>query len=261
MPLYRSLFAASLGLAALDVHAASLAELLNAVPPPPGDVPTALRWTQNGQIVAPEYTRFKQALEAERAAVMALAGGRMPTLGAPISVTADTPEVQAAVRGYNAYVAANSGEKDVTVVLAERTRWVQGAMGGQQASATRKMKPCPLPCQDPAIAAHNQPLLDKKARLADEEIRMWNALFPDWRRGRAGMVNSAQLQIAATGEGAAATTPEGRAAVAAYRAAMLKEIELTLSITETAVRRAAAIEASRSGVMPDGLTGASKKAN
>ena len=48
-------------------------------------------------------------------------------------------------------------------------------------------------------------------------------------------------QIAATGDGSKAATPDGKSALAQYRAAMLKEIELTLSVTELAVRRTDAI--------------------
>lgn len=259
-PTSRSLLAAALGLASCDTLAASLVELLQSVPPPPADVTTALSWTRDGQIVAPEYTGLRQALEAERAAIAALNGGTPPVVAAVPSAPGDVPQVQGAIASYRAYLAANSGPQEPAAALGRRTRWLQAAMGGQLAKVKQQMKPCAEPCADPAALEQNQPLLARKRWLAQEDLRLFNTLFTDWKTSRSGWVATGEAAINAVGEGARAATPQGRAAVAQYRAALLREIESLLSITELAVKRADAIEHDRGGVTPDGKTGATRTA-
>ncbi len=252
---YSPVLAAVLGLASLDAKSASLTELLKSVPPPPGDPATAAAWVQNGQIVAPEYTRIKQAIEAERAAIATLAGGAAPAPGTPPpAVSGDAPEVQGAVVGYQAYLAANSDKQEPAAAMAKRTRWIQAAMGQQLKTILDAMKPCPDPCQDATIVAANQPLQQKKQTLAEQELKLWNTLFSDWVKTREPLVSRGDAQIAATGEGARATTAAGKTAVADYRASLLKEVEVTLSLTELSVKRAQAIASGK----VDAVSGASK---
>lgn len=261
MPMYRysSLLLAALGLTAFNARAAALTELMSSVPPPPRDVATALTWVKDGQIVEPGYLRFKQAMAAEYAAVAALNGGALPAPGtAPPAGLQDAAEVQSAASAYAAYLTANSGDKDAVAALAKRTRWVQAATGMQLKRIKDQLAPCPDPCQDAAVAAKNQPLLAKKQRALADEMKMFGTLFPDWQRSRAAVIGTAEREIAATGDGAKATTPEGKAAVAQYRAAILKEIDALFAVTTLAVTRADAIENNRL-VEPDGVSGATRK--
>ncbi|MGH8517291.1 MAG: hypothetical protein ACREUE_07500 [Panacagrimonas sp.] len=238
--------AAAFGLAttAPPAHAASLIELFERVPAPPADVGTALGWLQNGQIVNPEYTQLKQALEAERSAIATLNGGTLPASSdsAPKLPATETPEVQGAVRAYADYLASNSGKQAPAPVLGKRARWLHAAMSGRLGTVLGAMKPCPSPCTDTTALAANQPMLPAREELAEQDLRQWNTLFLDWQAKRRGVIASAQAFITATGEGARATSAEGRAGLAAYRAAMLREVEVALSVTELALRRANAIE-------------------
>ncbi|MGQ0529281.1 MAG: hypothetical protein ACT4PG_05550 [Panacagrimonas sp.] len=226
---YAPFVIAALGLSSLDSHAASLSALYSRVPAPPADVATALRWWRDGQIVAPEYQSFVRELEAERAATAALAGGDLPpiTIAANLDNT-ETAEVRQAASAYNAYLTEFADKKEPSAALAKRTRWLQAAMGGNLQKVMAQGS-------DADAAA-------KKARLAQQDISQWNTLFADWTRGRAAIVNKAETQIAATRDGAVAVSPAGRVAIAKFRAAMLKEIEVALSVTELAVKRAWAIE-------------------
>ena len=224
---YTPFVIAVLGLGSLDAHAASLSQLYGRVPAPPADVGTALSWWHEGKIVAPEYQSFKQELEAERAATAALAGGAFPQITPAVTPdNTEPPEVRQAAVAYNAYLAEFSDKKEPAAALGKRTRWLQAAMGGNLQK----------------VLAQPQGADDKKARLAQQDISQWNTLFADWTRSRAAIVDKAELQIAATGEGAKALSPDGRMAIAKFRAAMLKEIEVALSVTELAVKRAWAIE-------------------
>lgn len=235
--------AASGMLASVSVaDAATLAELIATVPAPPKDMATAVSWVRDGQIVEPAYLSFKQQLDAERASVIALNGGTPPLLGsAPSPNIPDAPEVQNAIRGYDQYLDAHSGRNDPKTALAKRTRWLQAAMGQSLATLLEKLKPCSYPCQDPAIVAANAPLEAKKQDMVEHDLRVWTSLFQDWKATRTPIVTRAAAQIAATGDGSKAATLDGKSALAQYRAAMLKEIELTLSVTELAVRRTDAI--------------------
>ena len=224
---YTPFVIAVFGLSSFNAHAASLAQLYDRVPAPPADVATALSWWQDGKIVAPEYQSFMQALEAERAATAALAGGTLPPItAAPTLDNTETVEVRQAATAFNAYLIEFSDKKEPSAALAKRTRWLQAAMGGNLQK----------------VLAQGADADAKKARLAQQDISQWNTLFADWTRSRSVIVDKAEVQIAATGEGAKATSPAGRMAIAKFRAAMLKEIEVALSVTELAVKRAWAIE-------------------
>lgn len=224
---YTPFFIAALGLSSIHAQAASLSQLYERVPAPPADVSTALSWWQDGKIVAPEYQSFVRALEAERAATAALAGGAMPPITAAATLdSAETVEVRQAAVAYNTYLTEFSDKKEPSAALAKRTRWLQAAMGGNLQK----------------VMAQGQDADGKKARLAQQDISQWSTLFADWTRSRSAIVSKAEIQIAATGEGAKAVSPAGRLAVAKFRAAMLKEIEVALSVTELAVKRAWAIE-------------------
>ena len=238
--------AAAFGLSmAPHARAASLVELFDQVPAPPADVATALGWLRDGQIVAPQYTQLKQALATERADIATLNGGSFPesTGPAPTSPAGEPPEVQGALRAYADYLAANSGKQAPAPVLGKRARWLHAAMSGRLGAVLGAMKPCSSPCTDAAILATNEPMLPARQALAEQDLEQWNSLFADWHSKRRAIVASAQAFLAATGEGNHATSAEGRAGVAAYRAAMLREIEVALSVTELALKRANAIEA------------------
>jgi hypothetical protein len=237
------LAAVFLGVAAFQARAASLTDLLASIPPPPADVPTAVAWIRDGQIVAPEYLRFKQALDAEHAAIVALNGGTEPVPAPVPGVPAgDAPEVQVAVREYDEYLSGHSGDDDPTNAMKKRTRWLQGVMGKRLVAVTQAITPCPDPCADAAIAAKNAPAVAQRDSLAREDLKYWTVLSGAWASERKPLIERAQASIAATGEGAKATTPEGRSAIARYRAAMLHEITVALSVTELAVRRAWSIQ-------------------
>ena len=240
---YSPIIAAVIGLAAFNARATSVQELMSTVPPPPRDVTTALSWLKDGKIVAPEYTRFKQALEAERASIVALNGGALPTdTLAPTLSAPESPEVQEAAKGYATYLEDNTGKKDPAMLLGKRARWLHAAMVDNFKALLGKMAPCPVPCADPAALAKNQPVQGERYKLGQQDLDQWTTLFLDWQKKRSAVVNAAQAQLAAAGEGAKASTPAGKTAVARYRAAMLREVELTLSVTELALKRTDAVE-------------------
>ncbi len=243
---YRPIVAAAMGLASYNAQASSISNLLASVPAPPSDVGTALQWVQNGQIVAPEYVKFKQALEAERAAITTLNGGPLPDpLAAASADIPDAPEVQTAIRGYDAYLEANSGKLEPKTALRKRTGWLQAAMGTQLLDVVGQMKPCPDPCRDAAVNTANAPLMFKKQLLGEADLKQWVALFADWRKTRAPLVSMGDQNISATADGAKAKTPAGKSAIAQYRAAMLKEVDALLSLTELAVKRSDAIASNK----------------
>lgn len=235
---------AALGLSTAGAQAASLSEMLDAVPPPPDNVAQALSWMQEGQIVAPEYTAFKKAIEAEMAAIEALNGGPLPdTLGAPTLGAGEAPEVRGAAQALQQYLDSHSGKAAPSAALGKRARWLHAAMSGRLGAVLGQMTPCAVPCTDAAVLASNEPLQVNRAPLARQDIDQWGTLFDDWVKNRSPLVDKGQALIAATGEGSAARTAAGRSAIAQFRAALLREVEAALSITELAVKRAFAIEA------------------
>jgi hypothetical protein len=239
---YTPFVIAAMSFTAANANAATLAEMMAAVPAPPKDMATAVSWVQNGQLIEPDYVKLKAALDAERAAETALNGGAAPLIGtAPSANIPESPEVQAAIRAYTTYLGENSGDKDPKTALSKRTRWLQAAMGEPTLKLFQKWTKCATPCQDPAINAANAPFEAQKADMVEHDLRTWTSLFTDWKNTRTPIVAKASGLITAAGDGAKAATPDGRAAMAQYRAAILKEVEATLSITELAVRRTDAI--------------------
>jgi len=233
----------SLGAPVVDARASSLAAMLDQVPAPPLDVGTAMSWIENGKVVSPQYTQLKQAIDTERAAIAALNGGTAPAPGvAPPSSAGEPAEVQIALKAYSDYLEANSGKQDPASAVGKRARWLHAAMRDSLTALLKTVKPCPVPCSDPAAVTQNQPLEPKRNELAAQDLRQWNTLFLDWQAKRRAIVADGQARIAATGDGAKATTPAGRAGLASYRAAMLREVEVTLSVTELALKRVNAIE-------------------
>ena len=227
-----------LGAVAFQARAASLTDLLAGVPPPPADVRAAAGWVRDGQIVDPAYLHFKEALAAEHAAIATLNGGVEPALDqdVPPLPAGEVPDVQVAAREYQAYVDVHSGKDEPQNAMKKRTRWLQGAMGKRIAAA---------------------PEGPQRDALAREDLKYWTVLSGAWAGERRPLVENAQARIAATGEGSKATTPEGRSVIARYRAAMLREIEVALSVTELAVRRAWAIQTGQ----VDAISSASRNAH
>lgn len=250
----------ALGLCTLPVAAASLSDLFAAVPRPPADAATAVTWVADGAVIQPEVVTLRQAITAERAAIAELNGGAAPQPGTPVAAAPnDPPEVQRAARAYADYLTANGGERSPQAALAKRKRWLQRALGQQQMEVNRRMRPCPAPCTDSAILAENQQHLEARMRILDTEIRTWNALFDDWKKTRGAYVIPGDLSLGAAAPAAAAATPQGRSALASYRAAMLDEVEMLLSITELSALRAAAITSGLDERTPDSISGATKK--
>ena len=266
MPVSRLSLALSLSLglslALVAAHAASLADLMQRVPPPPANAATARTAALNGTLAAPDLVRFKEALKAEKAAIAALNGGSAPEMSEtpPAIPAADKPEVQAALAGYAEYLAAHSGDKAPAKLLAKRGRWVQRAQGKQQRELSARLAPCATPCQDPAALQQHQAIDAQRQKLIGDELKIWNALFEDWKSTRSPLVAKGQSLLAATGDGANAVTREGKAGLARYRAAMLTEVELLFSLTEMSVLRADAFSRNAADSMPDALSGATQKA-
>lgn len=248
---------AALGLGSLQAQAGSLAQLYERLPPPPPDVSTALSGSQDGQIVTPEYRAFQHALAAERAQTLTLAGGSTPAL-TPVGALeeGEAPEVRQAAAAYDRYLAAHADKKEPSAALGKRTRWLQAAMGGSLGKVMARIRPCPEPCSDAATLAQNSAAAQDKARLAQQDLNQWRALFDDWTRDRGSLLVQAEAMIAATGEGAKAQTAAGRLAVAKYRVAMQREIEVALSVTELAVKRAWAIDTQQ----PDAISSSTRNA-
>ena len=225
-----------------DARAASFAALLDQVPAPPANVATAMSWMQAGKVVDPQYLQFKQVLDAERASIATLNGGTAPAPGAaPPSTSGEPAEVEIALKSYADYLEANSGKQDPAAAVGKRARWLHAAMRDSLTALLQGVKPCPVPCEDAAALAQNQPLEPKRNQLAQQDLSQWNTLFLDWQSKRRALVADGQAKLAATGDGAKALSAAARAGLASYRAAMLHEVEATLSVTELALKRANAI--------------------
>jgi hypothetical protein len=256
----RFLGAWALSVCTLPVAAASLSDLFSAVPRPPADAATAVTWVEGGKIVHDPAVVLRQAIEAERQAIIALNGGAAPVAGTAVAAAPGDPvELQRAARAYGDCLMANSGERSPQAALAKRKRWLQRALGQQQMEVNRRMRPCPDPCTDPEILAENQQHLQARMRILDTELKTWNALFDDWKKTRAAYVIPGDLSLAAAAGVAEGATPGGRSALASYRSAMLDEVEMLLSITELSVLRAAAITRGLDERTPDAISGATKK--
>lgn len=231
-----SVLATVLGLSAFSARGATLADLVAQVPPPPRDVATALQWMEGGEIVWPEYTQFKKAIEAERAAI---AGVEDPA-AAPVPSAASPVEVQGVAQAYDEYLSDHAGKKEPAAVLGKRARWLHAAMAGPLGKLLGDMAPCPAPCADPAAIPQDPALMAQKRRLGEQDLKQWTTLFEDWKRVRLPILREAPAVVASGGDDLrqASTQP----VIARYRAAMLREVELMLSVTEMAVRRIDAIE-------------------
>lgn len=256
----RRILALALTFSALSAYSATLSDLYNSVPRPPSDAATALTWVQDGKIVQPDFVEIDTAIAALRAKIAELNGGETPParIAVPASL-ADSAVVQAAAASYSDYLAMNEDDKAPQAVLGKRKRWIQAAFGRTQMSISEKMTTCATPCTDEAILAANEPLTRARDQELKTEIRGWNAMFDDWKKKRFGVVMTADSRVAATAEGGAATTAQGRSIMASYQAAILDEVELLLSISKLAVLRADAIMAGLDGTEPDGISGATKK--
>lgn len=247
---------------AFSAQSATLGELYNGAPRPPADIDTALSWVKDGQIVQAEFLEFSSALANERAAIAELNGGEAPNEYVSVPETIeDNPAVQAAVRGYADYLANKQGEKAPQATLDKRKLWLQRAYGQQQMKISKKMTPCPGPCADASLQAANQPLIRQRNRILMLELRSWNALFDDWKKIRQRVVTAADTLIKASDNGALASSKDGRALIASYRASMVDEVALLLSITKLCVLRAQAIAKGLDGSEPDAISGATKKAD
>lgn len=255
----RFLLLITLTISAFSAHGAALSDLYDKVPRPPSGLSTALSWVKDGEIVQAEYVAMTKAIADERARIIELNGGKMPESYTSVPSVNDSPETKAAARAYSDYLLRNQGKNDPKAELSQRKRWLQMAYGGKQMALTRRMAPCASPCTDPAAIEKNKPLLKKRNVELHTEIKSWNALFDDWKKSRLGYIITADPLIAATGGGATATTAEGKAMVASYRAAMLREVEYLLSITKLCLLRAEAIYKGLDGSESDAITGATKK--
>lgn len=259
--LSRLLSALALALATPAATSASLAELFSSVPRPPADAAAALNWVDGGRVVQPDFIAVAQALAAERASLAGAGGEEVALSWQPVSAgDGDADVVHRAAQAFNDYLAANAGDRHPRHLLAKRKRWLQRALGQQQMEINERIKPCPAPCADAALIASNDRQLQLRARTLDTEIRTWNALFDDWKKTRAAYVLTADARISAIGDQLLATTAQGRAAVVQYRAAMLDEIAMLLSISELSALRAAAITRGLDGSEPDSISGATKRA-
>ncbi len=201
-----------LALLAQASAAASLVDLLLQTPPPPSDGPTAAAWVRDGAVIAPGFLAFEARLRQER-----VAGA------AAVTSLGDAASVLAAVRGYTAYRAQNSGVRDPQRVLDARSAWLIRRFDGIRPSPEVTM-----------LADHN---------LLDDELKAWNGLFASWQSARRGVVARGEAELAAAGDPATIRDAGQAAALSAYRLALLREIDLQLSITRNAVTRAAALSA------------------
>ena len=241
-------------------HSGALSSLYDAVPAPPVAVVAAQAWLQQGEISHPDVLSVRAELAAQREQVAGLNGGQLPPSLAPVPDNLPaTAEFQAAARSYGVYLVRHQGNKTPEAQLAKRKRWLQRAYGQKQLDISKAMTPCDSPCKDAAVVAANEPWLKQRAFELRTELRSWQALFDDWKKTRMGNIYTAESRLEALGD-PAATNAAGRQLIARYRAAMLEEIALLLSITELSVLRIDAINRGLDGSESDAITGASKKA-
>lgn len=250
----RLLTAVLLCVASATAQALSYAELYQSVPAPSTDPAVTRAAVRDGKIASADLLHFRQLLTDEKAAIAALNGGSYPEHSdtAPAVPAADTPQTLSAIGGFSSYLSGNAGDKAPTRAMAKRSRWIQRAKGQQHSALAKRAADCAAPCEDPKFTMQRE-------RLIGEELLLWDVLFKDWQSTRAPILVGAQSLLAASGFGAQAQTPEGRTAIARYRAAMIEEIEALFSVTELAVLRADAFSRNAADSMPDALSGATKK--
>ena len=210
--LRRTLLALFIGLAigSAPARAGTLSELFLKVPAPPDDGAAAKTWMRDGRIAAPQFVEVDDSLRKERTA---------PVTGSP-SGGADGPGVLVAVQGYERYRVAHSGDQDPVQVLTDRSAWIVKRFD----TVRRKLG-------SRSVGDHN---------AVDDELRAWGALFRDWQSTRRALIEQGERDLLAAGDPAVIRDPGNAAAVRAYRAAMLHEIETALAIPRMAVERASA---------------------
>lgn len=234
-------------------------ELYTALPRPPANIDAALSWVEGGEIVEPGVLAFEATLTDEIKGVATVAGSDAAAVSdVVLPNSAGGAELRAVAKSFRHYLANNSGEDSPQAALSKRKRWLQRAYGQEQLEISQAMTPCATPCTDKAIYDANIPYLRQRQSILKLEIRSWNALFDDWRKTRRREIvaaDTALQAIAADGVG-----EKGRALMAQYRGAILKEIELMLSITKLCALRVEAIMKGLDGSEPDAISGATKKA-
>ncbi|TDU26660.1 hypothetical protein DFR24_3689 [Panacagrimonas perspica] len=210
--------------------ATPLTELYKSTPAPPKDPATALAWVKDGKVVAPEIVTLESNLQAAQAT--ALAEATKAAAGAP-AATPDTAAVSTAAAGYRAYVAANEGANAPEAVLGGRVKWLASRFSGLKKRVAGT---------------------DRATEVREQELAAYRSLFADWQTQRTPIVSKAQAELAAAGEPTAIASPESRAAVQRYRAAMINEVEVLLGLTRFSVERAAGLESADASTVESGNT-------
>lgn len=217
-------------LPASSFAATPLTELYKSTPAPPKDPAMALAWVKDGKVVAPEIVTLESNLQAAQATALAEAA----KAAAGTKATAEDPAaVTAAADGYRAYAAANEGANAPEAVLGGRVKWLASRFSGLKKRVAGT---------------------DRAGEVRDQELAAYRSLFADWQTQRAPIVSKAQAELAAAGEPTAISSPESRAAVQRYRAAMINEVEVLLGLTRFSVERAAGLESAESTTVESGNT-------
>ena len=189
--------------------AASFVELSQQIPAPPADAGSAKAWISEGRIVAPDFTRLEAALQQEKAA-------RPSPAMTQSGVTNKAPAVAVAVSSYQDYLARNSGEREPALLLRKRTDWIAKRFDGVRKRMGTQ-----------AVGDHN---------AVDDELKAWGGLFRDWQATRTSALERADAAMAAL-SGHSGLDPAQHQTIMAYRLAMIREIEIELSITRLALER------------------------
>lgn len=214
-----------------SVAATPLTELFKNIPAPPQDAATALAWVKDGKVAAPEIVTLESNLQAAHATALAEAAKSGP---APAVTASDTAAVGSAADGYRAYAAANAGANSPAALLGGRVKWLASRFSGLKERVAGT---------------------DRAGEVREQELAAYRSLFADWQAQRAPIIGRAQAELAAAGEPTAIASPENRAAVQRYRAAMINEIEVLLGLTRFSVERAAGLSSAEpSSVEPSGNT-------
>lgn len=224
------LILASLLFSAPSFAATPLTELYKSTPAPPKDPSTALAWIKDGKVVAPEIVTLESNLQAAEAT--ALAEATKAAAGAK-SATPDSAAVTAAAAGYRAYIAANEGANSPEAVLGGRVKWLASRFSGLKKRVAGT---------------------DRETEVREQELAAYRSLFADWQTQRTPIIGKAQAELAAAGEPATIASPESRAAVQRYRAAMINEVEVLLGLTRFSVERAAGLPSPESSTVESGNT-------
>lgn len=232
-----------LGLSAFNARAGSPIEYWHQVPAPPESSVIAQQWWGQDAWRSSEVLSLLDQLEAEREQLLALSR----------TTVADRESTELQI-SYARYQQQHGGDRAPDVLLGKRTRWLQAAMGGRLAKLLAKITPCPSPCTDSDLVARNAPHEARKQELLQQDLKQWGALFADWKGKRTALLRRGELE---TQEPKPESLGEkSRRAYIAYRRALLKEVELLLSVTELAVKRNAQISMGK----VDAVTGASRSA-